>query len=153
MPLACLQAAEAPEQAVQLVGLLTAHWQARPHVVWPVQLVTAVSPILAVQSLPYTLPALLQRQEWLQTVEPVTRRLIRLVGVSEAKQQQGVQDRDKETGRPGNQRGRSTCAHLCAQDISGIAAACLVALRQHLAEDAWQHMPQVLACMRQCSGQ
>ena len=150
--LACLQAAEAPEQAMQLVGLLTAHWQARPHVVWPVQLVSAVSPILAVQSLPYTLPALLHRQEWLQAVKPVTRRLIRLVGVSEAKQQQGGRDWHQGTGPPQNQTDCSLRANL-AQDIPSIAAACLVAMRQHLAGDTWQHMPQVLSCMRQRSGQ
>lgn len=138
---------------MQLVGLLTAHWQARPHVVWPSQLVTAVSPILAVQILPYTLPALLYHQEWLQAVEPVTRRLISLVGVSEAKQQQGVQDRRRTTGHPENQKDHSWCANLCAQDTPGVAAGCLLAMRQHLAEDAWQHMPQVLSCMRQRSGQ
>ena len=136
---------------MQLVGLLIAHWQARPHVLWPVQLVTAITPTLAVQSLPYTLPALLHRQDWLQAVEPVTRRLIRLVGVSEARQQQAVQDRHQAAGHPQNQRGCSSRANLCAQDIPGIAAACLVAMRSHLAEDAWQHMPQVLACMRQRS--
>ena len=136
-----------------LVGLLTAHWQARPHVVWPIQLVTAVSPILAVQTLPYTLPALLHRQEWLQAVEPVTRRLIRLVGVPKAQQQQGVQDRHHRTAQTEQQTDCSLRADACAQDIPGIAAGCVVALRQHLAEDAWQHMPQVLACMRQRSGQ
>ena len=140
---------------MQLVGFLAAHWQAQPHVGWPVQLVTAISPILAVQSLPLTLPALLHCQEWLQAAEPVTRRLIRLVGISEAKQQQNVQDRHKGTGCLENQQGCSLRANLShiAQDTPGIAAACLVATRQQLAEDAWQHMPQVLACMRQRSGQ
>ena len=59
--------------------------------VWPVQLVTAVSPLLAVQSLPYTLPALMQRPEWLQAIEPVTRHLLRLVSAFEDTQQEGVQ--------------------------------------------------------------
>lgn len=138
---------------MQLAGLLTAHWQAQPHLVWPVQLITAASPILAVQSLPYTLPALLQRQGWLKAVEPVSRRLIKLVGVTEASQQQGGQSSDSGTGQLETRRGRSSHADAQVQGIPGVAAACLVAMRQHLAEDAWQHMPHVLACMRQCSGQ
>lgn len=138
---------------MQLVGLLAAHWQARSHVVWPVQVVTAISPLLAVQSLPYTLPALMQRQEWLQAAEPVTRRLIRLVSAFEASQQEGVQDRHQEAGQSVNQRGLSSRANSHVTfDIPCIAAACLVAMRQHLADDAWQHIPQVLTCIRQRYG-
>lgn len=138
---------------MQLVGLLAAHWQARPHVVWPVQLVTAVSPLLAVQSLPYTLPVLMQRQEWLQAAEPVTRRLIKLVSAFEATQLEGVQERHHRTGQSVKQRGQPSRAHphvIC--DIPCIAAACLVAMREHLADDAWQNMPQVLTCLRLRSG-
>lgn len=140
---------------MQLIGLLAAHWQARPHGVWPVQLVTAVSPLLAVQSLPYTLPALMQRQEWLPAVEPVTRRFIRLVSASEGTRQEGIQERHQGIGQLVNQRGglspRANSHVTC--DIPCIAAACLVAMREHLADDAWQHMPQVLTCIRQRSGQ
>ena len=146
-----MQVADAPEQALQLVGLLVAHWQAQPQSqgVWPVQLVTALSPALAVQSLPHTLPALLRRQAWLKAAEPVTRRLIRLVGASET-QQQRVHDRNLGAGQVEDQRGQS-CARV--QGIADVAAACLVAVREHLAEDAWQSMPHVLACMRQRSRQ
>lgn len=145
-----LQVADVPEQAMQLVGLLTAHWHAQPQaqVGWPVQLVTALSPALAVQSLPYTLPALLQRQAWLQAAEPVTRRLIRLVGASEA-QQQRTHDRNPGAGQLEDQRSQDLYAR--DQGIADVAAACLVAVREHLAEDAWQSMPHVLACMRQHS--
>ncbi|KAL3139450.1 hypothetical protein ABBQ38_003780 [Trebouxia sp. C0009 RCD-2024] len=145
-----VQVADVPEQAMQLVGLLTAHWHAQPQaqVGWPVQLVTALSPALAVQSLPYTLPALLQRQAWLQAAEPVTRRLIRLVGASEA-QQQRTHDRNPGAGQLEDQRSQDLYAR--DQGIADVAAACLVAVREHLAEDAWQSMPHVLACMRQHS--
>lgn len=106
-----MRAAEDPQQAMQLVGALAAHLQARLHVVWPVQLVTAVSPLLAVQSLPYTLPALMQRQERLQAVEPVTRRLIRLVSALGATQQEGVQQTHQGTKNSMNQRGSSSRAN------------------------------------------
>ena len=147
-----MQVADALEQALQLVGLLVAHWQAQPQSqgVWPVQLVTALSPALAVQSLPYTLPALLRRQAWLKAAEPVTRRLIRLVCVSET-QQQKVHDRNHGAGQVQDQRGQWPCTRV--QGIADVAAACLVAVREHLAEDAWQSMPHVLACVRQRSRQ
>ena len=141
-----LQASDTPEQAMQLVSLLVAHWQAQPHATWPVQLITAVSPAAAVQSLPHTLPALLQRKNWQRVAEPVTRRLIKLVVESASLQEQsapaslsGAQQSDRQ----------SSSAKPNAQRVSHIAAACLVAMRQHLAEDAWQHMPEILSCLRQ----
>lgn len=142
-----VQVADAPEQAMQLVGLLTAHWQAKLEAAWPVQLITAVSPTSALQSLPYTLPALLQRQAWLKAAEPITRQLIKLVGATEAQQQQ-MHDEYHGSGQPNDQRGQLSPASLYPTGTVDIAAACLVAMREHLAEDAWQHMPDVLACMR-----
>ena len=141
-----LQASDAPEQAMQFVSLLVAHWQAKPCDTWPVQLITAVSPAAAVQSLPHTLPALLQRKNWQKQAEPVTRRLIKLVVGSENLQQQGI--RASLAAAQQSDR-RSSCAKPIAQRVSHIAAACLVATRQHLTEDAWQHMPETLSCLRQ----
>ena len=130
-----LQAGESPEQALQLLALMVSHWQSLTTPTWPVCMVTAYTPSAAINSLPYTLPALLQRKAWQSTVEPVTRRLIRLLLPSEPKTQvtRAAQASEKR--------------ELHAQQVSQIAAACLVALRQHVADDAWQHMPHILGCL------
>ena len=114
---------------------------------WPVQLITAVSPEAALQSLAYTLPALLRRKEWSRLGEPISRRLIKLVNDSASPQQQSVLDRHRKPERPDglSQHARAASAH----DISSIAAACLVGVREHLADDAWHHVPDVLNCLRQ----
>lgn len=108
---------------------MVAHWQGFPTPTWPLHLVTAVTPEAAVTSLPYTLPALLERKPWHGTAEPVTRRLIRLLLPAGVHPQAaaGLQ-----------------ASH--AQKVSRIAASCLVALRQQMADDAWQHMQQILGC-------
>jgi len=130
-----LQAGDFPEQALQLLGLMVSHWQSLASPTWPVCLVTAYTPTAAVSSLPYTLPALLQRKAWQSAVEPVTRRLIRLLLPNGPKTQVTGAAQASEKHGP----------H--AQQVSQIAAACLVALRQHLADDAWQHMPHILGCL------
>lgn len=130
-----LQAGAFPEQALQLLALMVSHWQSLTVSTWPVCLVTAYTPTVTVSSLPYTLPALLQRKAWQGTVEPVTRRLIRLLLPP------GPQTQITGAAQASEKHGRH------AQQVSQIAAACLVALRQHLADDAWQHMPQVLGCL------
>ena len=130
-----LQAGDFPEQALQLLALMVSHWQSLITPTWPVCLMTAYTPSAAVTSLPYTLPALLQRKAWQSTVEPVTRRLIRLLLPSGPKTQVTGAAQASEKHGP----------H--AQQVSQIAAACLVALRQHLADDAWQHMPHILGCL------
>lgn len=140
--------ADAPEQAMQLVSLLMACWQAQAQSIWPVHLVTALSPSLALQSLPYTLPPALQHQSWLKAAELVTRRLIRLVGASEV-QQQRVHDRYRGAGQPEDQRAQSSHVNFYVQGIAETAAFCLVALHDYLVEDAWQSMPHVLACIRE----
>lgn len=113
---------------------MVAHWQGFPTPRWPLHLVTAVTPEAAVTSLPYTLPALLERKPWHSAAEPVTRRLIRLLLPAVAHPQASV----------GLQASSHDISH--AQKVSQIAASCLVALRQQMADDAWQHMPQILAC-------
>jgi hypothetical protein len=130
-----LQAGDSPEQALQLLALMVSHWQSLTTPTWPVCLVTAYTPSAAVSSLPHTLPALLQRKAWQSTVEPVTRRLIRLLLPPGPKTQITGAAQASEKHGP----------H--AQQASQIAAACLVALRQHLADDAWQHMPHILGCL------
>ncbi len=132
-----LQAGEFPEQALQLLALMVSHWQSLTTSTWSVCLVTAYTPSAAVSSLPYTLPALLQRKAWQSAVEPVTRRLIRLLLPNGPKTQVTGAAQASEKHGP----------H--AQQVSQIAAACLVALRQHLADDAWQHMPHILGCLDQ----
>jgi len=130
-----LQAGAFPEQALQLLALTVSHWQSLTTPTWPVCLVTAYTPTAAVSSLPYTLPALLQRKAWQSTVEPFTRRLIRLLLPN------GPKGQVTGAGQASEKHGPH------AQQVSQIAAACLVALRQHLADDAWQHMPQILGCL------
>ena len=113
---------------------MVVHWQGWPTPKWPLHLVTALTPEAAVTSLPYTLPALLERKSWHGTAEPVTRRLIRLLLPAGVHPPAAV----------GLQA--SSHDHSHAQNVSRIAASCLVALRQQMADDAWQHMPQILDC-------
>ena len=133
-----LQACEAPEQALELVALLVAHWQGTLAAAWPVSVVTALSPQAAINSLPHTLPALMQHKAWQNVAEPCTRRLVDLAvpeRSAAAKSLDGSDVHDKAMGNKSQM-----------QKIARIAAACLVAMRRHLARDSWQHMPQVLAC-------
>jgi len=92
--------------------------------------------------LPHSLPALLQQKAWRSAVEPVARRLIRLLPPSGEGPQanSGVQLSTKD---------RATDKGVHVHDVAQIAAACLVAIRQQLADDAWQHMPQILTCLSQ----
>ena len=112
-----MQASEAPDQALQLVGMLTSHWHsaALPNA-WPAQLLTAGSSAAAVQCLPYTLPALLQRPAWQHSVKAVAHSLTRILA-----QLNGEASR------------RSACVQT--------AAACVLALRDSLPDDAWEHLP------------
>lgn len=134
---------------MQLMALLVAHWQAQPLATWPVHVISTASATAAVQSLPYTLPALMQLSEWQKAAEPVLRRLIRLAAGCEALQQQIEQEAPRGAGQSDSQKGPSSVAKPNAQKVPHIAAACVVAMRQHLPEDAWQHMPQVLVCIGQ----
>ena len=132
-----LQVGDAPQQALELFGLMVSHWHGRTVATWPVHLVTALKPQTAVASLPCTLPGLLQHRAWSGAVEGVVQRLIRLLPVQGSTIGQGGQN---DTG---------TALHdqrLRATEVSNLAAACLVAKRQQLAHDTWQHMPQILSC-------
>lgn len=112
-----VQASEAPDQALQLLGMLTSHWLSTdsPHA-WPAELLTARTSAEAVQCLPHTLPALMQSSSWQQAGHIAAHSLIRMLPPS--------RDCVKQP---------SVAART--------AAACLVALRDSLPGEAWKYVP------------
>ena len=124
------QAGDIPGQALQFAAMQAAHWQRHSSTQWPVCMITALSPSAAVNSLPYTLPALMQHKAWQSTAEPCTRHLIKLVLPA-------ATNAGKDAGQT-----------QADQTVKQIAAACFVAMKEHLANDSWQHMPHVLASMQ-----
>ena len=123
MPMCSVQTADAPEKALQLLGTLAAHWQSAPSIrVWPAQLLTSSTSLQAAQALPYVLPALLQQRPWHEAAKAIAPRLIQaLSGTIDSTQQQN--------------------------HVSRNLAACILALKDTLADDAWGHMPVVLTTL------
>ena len=118
-----MQASGGPEQALQLLGVLTAHWQSMlKSKMWPVQLLTGSTSLQAAQCLPYTLHAMLQRREWHQAAESVAHRLIRVLS--------SLRDQRQQNG-------------TMLQSV----AACVLALKDTLPDDGWEHMPLVLTIL------
>lgn len=115
-----VQVSAAPEQALQLMALLVAHWQsaATSHAL-PVQMLTSSSLQQAVQCLPYTLFALVQGKAWREASGRLAQRLVHLVSSCD----------------PSEQYTRSFLQSV---------AACMLALRDRLPSDTWQYMPRIL---------
>lgn len=120
-----LQVTEAPGQALSLLAVLAAHLQGAPSLkVWPVQILTSSTSEQAVQSLPYTLPALLQKRSWHAAAGNVAHHLIQLV-----------------SGLMSDKQSSNICQTM---------AACVLALRDRLPNGAWEHMPRVLTGLSVC---
>ena len=118
-----VQMAEAPEQALQLLGTLAAHWQSVPSIrAWPVQLLTSRTSLQAAQALSYVLPVLLQQRSWRGTATVIAPRLVRALC------------RARHNTQMNN-------------GILRTIAACILALKDSLPDDAWEHMPVVLTTM------
>ena len=79
--LCVLQASTAAVRSLQLLAVLVATWQSDGGACFAEDSVTAVSASAAVQSLPYTLPALLKSHPWLGSRAAACGRLCKMLAL------------------------------------------------------------------------
>lgn len=110
------QANTVVERAMQLLGVLVASWES-DDAGFAEDSVTGISPSSAVQSLPYTLPALLKSAAWRLHRPPICARLCKLSAPSS---------------------GDST--------VQAIAISCVLALRDYAPPESWDAISRHLVC-------
>ena len=114
----CLQAASAAERPLQLLSLHVATWLSDGlSTRYAEDAITANSIAAAVQSLPYTLPALLRSKAWISQRPAVCMRLCRILAVKSG-----------------------------AASVHETATVCLLALRDHAPTEAWDVISRQVAC-------
>jgi len=149
------QADGRPVRALHMAALLVAVWAAGAAGNAAAPALTARSPAAALAALPGTLPALLRARPWRPAAGALAHRLAQLHAAgtgSNAAAAAGAEGRGGGGGGRAAQAGDGAAGGQAAPDcalVRGVAAACLVALRELLPESGWQQVSRVAleACL------